>query len=208
MVAGERREGARWFAGQIGDNAGDRLRRAARALVRRDREQAVDQPRWLAGSRQTRARLVEGLVDEAQWPANRLGKDVRRLPVREGLTPRDDVLRLGMPWLGQGDGGDRGDVAGVDERDPAVARRGVDYTVVDDVVSLAQEVLHEVVRPEHRPRQTGLLQALFHLMMHPADRGIRMRRRAECGKLHDMSNARSEEHTSELQSHLNLVCRL
>src|SRR5438309_1742144 len=103
MVTGERRERARWFAGQIGDNAGDRLRRATRALVRGDREQAVDQPCWLAGSRETCARLVNGFVDEAQWLANRLGQDVRRLPVRERLTPRDDVLRLGMPWLGQGD---------------------------------------------------------------------------------------------------------
>src|SRR6267143_2745813 len=148
MVADERREGARWFARQIGNNAGDRLRRTARALVRRDREQAVDKPRWLPGSRQTCARFVKGLVDEAQWLANRLAKDVRRLPVRECLTPRDDVLLPGVPLPGQGDGGDRGDVAGVDERNPAVAGRGVDDTLVDDVVSLAQEVLHEVVRPE------------------------------------------------------------
>src|SRR6267143_4097573 len=150
MVAGERREGARWFAGQIGDNAGDRLGRTARALVRRDREQAVDQPRWLPGSRQTCARFVKGLVDEAQWLANRLGKDVRRLPVRKCFTPRDDVLLPGMPWLGQCGGGDRGDVAGVDDRNPAVAGRRIDDTLVDDVVSLAQEVLREVVRPEHR----------------------------------------------------------
>src|SRR5258705_540221 len=71
MVAGEGREGARWFAGQIGDDAGDRLGRTARALVLGDREQAVDQPRWLAGSRETRARLVNGFVDETQWPADR-----------------------------------------------------------------------------------------------------------------------------------------
>src|SRR5882724_12511042 len=87
MVAGERRERARGFAGQIGDDAGDRLGRTARALVRGDREQAVDQPRWLAGSRETCARLVNGFVDETQWPANRLAKDVRSLPVRECLTP-------------------------------------------------------------------------------------------------------------------------
>src|SRR5438445_11852825 len=100
MVTGERRERARGVAGQIGDDAGDRLGRTARALVRRDREQAVDQPRWLAGSRETCARLVNGFVDEAQWPANRLAKDVRSSPVRECLTPRDDVLLPGMPWLG------------------------------------------------------------------------------------------------------------
>src|SRR2546427_2216818 len=147
MVAGEGREGARWFAGQIGDNAGDRLGRTARALVRGDREQAVDQPRWLAGSRETCARLVNGFVDEAQWLANRLGQDVRRLPVRARLTPRDDVLLRGMPWLAQGDGGDRGDIAGVDERNPPIAGRRIDDTVVDDVVSLAQELLHEMVRP-------------------------------------------------------------
>src|SRR5207245_8275802 len=144
MGAGERRDRARGFAGQIRDDAGDRLGRPARALVRGDREQAVDQPRWLAGSRETRARLVNGFVDETQWPANRLAQDVRRLPVRKCLTSRDDVLLPGMPWLGQGDGGDRGDVAGVDERNPAVAGRGVDDTLVDDVVSLAQQVLHEV----------------------------------------------------------------
>src|SRR5882724_11575765 len=132
MVTGERREGARWFAGQIGDNAGDRLGLTTRALVRGDREQAVNQPRWLAGSRQTCARLVNGFVDEAQWPANRLVKDVRRLPVRDCLTPRDDVLLLAVPWLGQGDGGDRGDVAGVDERNLAIAGRRIDDTVVDD----------------------------------------------------------------------------
>src|SRR6266446_7800822 len=174
MVAGERRERARGFAGQIRDDAGDRLGRTARALVRGDREQAVYQPRWLPGSRQTRARFVKSLVDEAQWLANRLAKDVRRLPVRECLTPGDDVLLPGVPLPGQGDDGDRGDVAGVDERNPAVAGRGVDDTLVDDVVSLAQEVLHEVVRPEHRPRQSGLLQLLLDLMMHPADHGIRM----------------------------------
>src|SRR2546429_4986701 len=104
MVAGERRERARGFAGQIRDDAGDRLGRTARALVRRDREQAFGQPRWLAGSRQTCARLVNGFVDEAQWPANRLAKEVRCLPVRECLTPRDDVLLSGVPWLGQCDG--------------------------------------------------------------------------------------------------------
>src|SRR2546428_8845545 len=74
MVAGEGREGARWFAGQIGDNACDRLGRTARALVRGDRRQAGDQPRWLAGSRETCARLVNGFVDETQWPANRLAQ--------------------------------------------------------------------------------------------------------------------------------------
>src|SRR5438477_3730627 len=189
MVAGERREAARWFAGQIGDDAGDRLRRTARALVRGDREQAVDQPRWLTGSRETRARLVNGFVDEAQWPANRLGKDLRCLPVRECLTPRDDVLLPGVPWLGQCDSGDRGDVARVDERNLAIAGRRIDDTVVDDVVSLTQEVLHEMVRPEHGPRQSGLLQLLLDLMMHPADPGIRMRRRAKCGELHDVSNS-------------------
>src|SRR5256885_7714019 len=188
MVAGEGREGARWFAGQIGDNAGDRLGRTARALVRGDREQAVDQPRWLAGSRETCARLVNGFVDETQWPANRLAKDVRRLPVRKCLTPRDEVLLPGMPWLGQCDGGDRGDVTGVDERNPPIAGRRIDDTVVDDVVSLAEEVLHEMVRPEHRPRQSGPLQLLLDLMMHPADHGIRMLRRAKCGELHAMSN--------------------
>jgi len=129
MVAGERREGTRWFAGQIGDNAGDGLGRTARALVRGDREQAVDQPRWLAGPRETCARLVNGFVDEAQWPANRLAKDVRRLPVRKCLTPRDDVLLPGVPLPGQGDGGDRGDVAGVDERNPPIAGSGVDDAV-------------------------------------------------------------------------------
>src|SRR5712691_13050966 len=101
MVAGERRERARGFARQIRDDAGDRLRRTARALVRRDREQAVNQPRWLAGSRQTCARFVKGLVDEAPWLANRLAQEVRSLPVRESLTPRDGVLLPGMPWLGQ-----------------------------------------------------------------------------------------------------------
>src|SRR5258708_30675640 len=99
MVAGERRERARGFAGQIRDDAGDRLGRTARALVRRDREQAVDQPRWLPGSRQACARFVKGLVDEAQWLANRLAKDVRPLPVRDCLTPRYDVLLLGGPLL-------------------------------------------------------------------------------------------------------------
>src|SRR5437870_13808626 len=103
MVAGEGREGARWFAGQIGDNAGDRLRRTARALVDRDREQAVNQPRWLAGSRETCARLVNGFVDETQWPANRLAKDVRRLPVRACLTPRGDVLPPCVPTPGPGE---------------------------------------------------------------------------------------------------------
>src|SRR5437660_4513523 len=97
MVAGERRERARGFAGQIGDDAGDRLGRTARALVRGDREQAVDQPRWLAGSRETCARLVNGVVDETQSPAHRLAQDVRRLPVRGCLTPRDDLLLPGMP---------------------------------------------------------------------------------------------------------------
>src|SRR5438105_11878758 len=141
MVAGERREGARWFAGQIGDNAGERLGRTARALVRGDREQAVDQPRWLAGSRETCARLVNGLVDEAQWLANRLAKDVRRLPVRECLTPRDDVLLPGVPLPGQGDGGDRGDVAGVAARRPAGAGSGVGDALGGVVVSRGQEGL-------------------------------------------------------------------
>src|SRR5438128_11044328 len=98
MVAGERREGARWFAGQIGDNAGDRLGRTARALVRGDREQAVDQPRWLAGSRETCARLVNGFVDETEWPAKRLAKDVRSVPGRTDLTPPHEVRCAGPAW--------------------------------------------------------------------------------------------------------------
>jgi len=102
----------------IGDDARDRLGRTTRALVCGDREQAVDQPRWLPGSRETCARFVNGFVDETQWPANRRAQDVRRLTVRERLTPRDDVFLPGMPWRGQCDGGDRGDVAGVDERNP------------------------------------------------------------------------------------------
>src|SRR5258708_38711175 len=88
MVAGERRERARGFAGQIRDDAGDRLGRTARALVRRDREQAVDPPRWLPGSRQTCARFVKGLVDEAQWLANSLATQVHPPPARESLSPR------------------------------------------------------------------------------------------------------------------------
>src|SRR5436309_1184971 len=105
VIAGELRKGARWLAGQICHNAGDRLGRAARALVCRDCEQAVDQPHRLAGIRETCARLVERLVNETQWPANRLAKDGSRLPVRECFTPGDDVLLPGMPWFGQyGDG--------------------------------------------------------------------------------------------------------
>src|SRR4051794_14697166 len=154
VIAGELRKGARWLAGQICDHAGDRLGRAAYALVCSDCEQAVDEPPWLASFRETGSRLVERLVNETQRPANRLAQDGRRLPVGEGFTPSDHVLPPGMPWLGQCDDGDRGDIPGINERNPAVAGGGVDDPIVDDVVSLAQEVLHEMTRPQHRPRQS------------------------------------------------------
>src|SRR6478672_10809442 len=121
VIAGELRKGARWLTGQISDNAGDRLGRAARALVCRDCEQAVDQPRCLAGLRETCSRLVERLVNETQWPAERPAKDISRLPVRECFTPCDDVLLLVVPGPGQSDEGNRRDVAGVDEGNPSVA---------------------------------------------------------------------------------------
>src|SRR5260370_29311380 len=39
-------------------------------------------------------------------------------------------------------------------------------------------------------------------------KGVDWQRLADQGRILDPENARSEEHTSELQSHLNLVCRL
>ncbi len=95
-----------------------------------------------------------------------------------------------MPWLGQCDDADRGDIAGVDERNLAVAGRGVDDPIVDDVVSLAQEVLHEMVWSKHRPRQACFLQLCLDLIMHAPDHGIRPGRRPKGGKLHHLSDTR------------------
>src|SRR5690242_20835346 len=54
-----------------------------------------------------------------------------------------------------------------------------------EVVRLREELAQHIERPEPRPR-------------HPPARPGRVRR----------PEPRSEEHTSELQSHVNLVCRL
>src|SRR5260370_28104671 len=42
----------------------------------------------------------------------------------------------------------------------------------------------------------------------PEDAGLRIARAAVATQMGERASARSEEHTSELQSHLNLVCRL
>jgi hypothetical protein len=65
-----------------------------------------------------------------------------------------------------------------------------------------------MVRPEHRPRHAGFLQLFFDLMMHSADRGIRMRRRAKCGELHDVSNPGVARCRNRMSLQLGRVCNV
>src|SRR5690242_21553309 len=64
---------------------------------------------------------------------------------------------------------------------------------------------------------TTLFRSLYYLGISitawGADDGMRLARRSQFGGVVDLANGyvfyyRSEEHTSELQSHVNLVCRL
>src|SRR5260370_13753764 len=68
-------------------------------------------------------------------------------------------------------------------------------------------ILEGVPHPQsvgERARAVRLLrEGGYELAAHPLDRG-----RLKARRVRSLPLARSEEHTSELQSHLNLVCRL
>src|SRR5260370_25852282 len=67
-------------------------------------------------------------------------------------------------------------------------------------IELAKEYLLPImIHTPHRDKRAGTLRTMDVLKEHKFDP-------ARC--VIDHNNERSEEHTSELQSHLNLVCRL
>src|SRR5690606_3781287 len=85
--------------------------------------------------------------------------------------------------------GYRGDVARVDEWDPAFLRRRAQDTVPGDRPPLIEQVLHEMVRAQYRPRDARLLQLALDVEMPQADHRLRVIGRAECGELHDVLDA-------------------
>jgi hypothetical protein len=87
-------------------------------------------------------------------PARDLGDDARDVVVAQRLGPGDHQIGTGCGLVGEGAHGDRCDVVGVDEADPARTGRGQDGAVAADAVRVQMvigEVLHEPRRPQDRP---------------------------------------------------------
>ena len=72
-----------------------------------------------------------------------------------------------MPRRGEGRDGDRCHVAAIDVRNLAVSGSRVDDAFFDDVLGLSEKILHEMVRPEHRPCQPRFLQLLLDVIVPP-----------------------------------------
>src|SRR5947209_10427781 len=95
-------------------------------------------------------------------------------------------------------GGDRRDVAHVYEARAGVADGLVDAPLGGDLPRLSEEVLHEEVRPQHRPGEAGRFQVIFGLAGPLAEAFGRAGVRAEGGELHDVSHARALRRLDEV----------
>jgi hypothetical protein len=112
------------------------------------------------------------------------------------------------PWARQRDGGARRDVAGVDERNPAVARGTNDLPVVSDRTCLCEHVLHEHMGTKDRPTHARRHECRFCFVVTATDGQLRVIGGAQRGSFHDVldSSPRRRVDRRDLQAgHVGMV---
>src|SRR5690349_3177001 len=117
-AAGELLDGA----GHLGGVAAGA--RAAVVLVQAD--ERVGEPVAKTGAEQALAGRVVGHVGVADAAAGRRAQPGGDVGVGQRLRAGDVVVRAGVPRFGEGDGGHRGDVPGVDHAEPGLSRVDVE----------------------------------------------------------------------------------
>ena len=120
VLLNELGDGARRAAGEISDGGGDGDGFSACALIGPDRENAFNDGRRNAFSNAARPRLLGGLVNKPQCPADDTADNLRSLAIRNRFASRQHVFLAEMSRLSERDEGAGGDVARSDVRNLSV----------------------------------------------------------------------------------------
>src|SRR5437588_3166886 len=190
VVARETVEGGRLFFADSADVVGH-LGGIARGEDFVETFERADEPFGQARRERALSELLRRDGDVSDLPAGRVRELRGHVRVRKRLRPSEDVSLALMPFFRERARGDRGDVAHVYEARPGVADRLVDAALGVDLLRLAEKVLHEEVRPEHRPREAGPFQVIFGLTVPFAEAFVCCGVSPDGRELHDVAHARA-----------------